>query len=207
MYLIALTGGIASGKSVVAAQLASHGAVVVDADLVAREVVEPGTPVLHRIREEFGNAVITPEGTLDRVALGAAIFPDPEKRELLNGIIHPAIRARVLELFAQAEAADPNAVVVYDVPLLVESPERSRDKFDLVVVVNTSQEERLRRLVELRGLSPEEAGHRLNSQASDTERLAIADVVIDANGSLEETLEQVDSLWERVVDAQVLGVK
>jgi dephospho-CoA kinase len=207
MYLIALTGGIASGKSVVAARLASHGAVIVDADVVAREVVEPGTPVLQRIREEFGDAVITPEGALDRAALGTTIFPDPEKRQLLNGIIHPAIRARVLELFEQAAAADPDAIVVYDVPLLAESPQRSRDQFDLVVVVNASKEARLRRLVELRGMSPEEAGHRLNSQASDTERLAIADVVIDANGSLDETLGQVDSLWERVVDAQVLGVK
>jgi dephospho-CoA kinase len=207
MYLIALTGGIASGKSVVAARLASHGAVIVDADRVAREVVEPGQPVLGRIRAEFGDAVLTPEGALDRAALGTLIFPDPDKRQRLNEIIHPAIRARVLELFAQAAAADPNAIVVYDVPLLVESPESSREKFDLIVVVNAAKDVRLARLVELRGLSPEEAGHRLNSQASDTERLAIADVVIDANGTLDETLGQVDSLWERVVDAQVLGVK
>jgi dephospho-CoA kinase len=207
MYLIALTGGIASGKSVVAAHLASHGAVVVDADQVAREVVEPGTPVLRCIREEFGDAVIAADGALDRAALGTTIFADPDKRQLLNGIIHPAIRARVRELFDQAAAANPNAIVVYDVPLLVESPERSRDQFDLVVVVNAATEVRLARLVELRGMSLEEAGHRLNSQASDTERLAIADVVIDANGSLGQTLGQVDSLWERVVDAQVLRVK
>lgn len=207
MYLIALTGGIASGKSVVAAHLAAHGAIVVDADQVAREVVEPGTPVLRRIREEFGEAVVTPEGALDRAALGATIFPDPDKRQLLNSIIHPAIRARVLESFADAAAANPDAIVVYDVPLLVESPENSREKFDLIVVVNAATDVRLKRLVELRGMSPEEAAHRLNSQASDTERLAIADVVIDANGSLEETLTQVDQLWERVVDAQVLGVK
>jgi len=207
MYLIALTGGIASGKSVVAARLASHGAVVVDADVVAREVVEPGSPVLQSIRAEFGDSVFASNGTLDRAALGATIFPDAEKRQALNNIIHPAIRARVLELFAEADAADPNAIVVYDVPLLVESAERTRDQFDLVVVVNAAKEVRLKRLVELRGMTAEEAGHRLNSQANDTERLAIADVVIDANGSLDETLGQVDTLWERVVDAQLPGVK
>ena len=207
MYLIALTGGIASGKSVVAARLASHGAVVVDADLVAREVVEPGTPVLQRIREEFGDSVFAPEGTLDRAALAATIFPDPDKRQLLNGIIHPAIRARVLELFAQAAAADPNAIVVYDVPLLVESPEQNRDQFDLVVVVDAAKEIRSRRLVELRGMSPQEAGHRLNSQATDAERLAIADLVIDANGSVEQTIHQVDELWARVVETSLPRLK
>jgi len=207
MYLIALTGGIASGKSLVASRLASHGAVVVDADRVAREVVEPGTEVLERIRLEFGDSVLTAEGVLDRAMLAATVFPDSEKRELLNSIIHPAIRARVLELFAEAALADPNAIIVYDVPLLVESPERTRDQFDVVVVVDAAKDIRLRRLVKLRGMSVQEAGHRLNSQATDSERLAIADLVIDANGSVEQTLEQVDALWARVVETALPRVK
>lgn len=207
MYLIALTGGIASGKSVVASRLASHGAVVVDADRVAREVVEPGTEVLERIRHEFGDSVLTAEGALDRAALAATVFPDAEKRELLNSIIHPAIRSRVAESFARASGADPNAIVVYDVPLFAESPEGSRGTFDLVVVVDAAKDIRLRRLVELRGMSAEEAGHRLDSQATDAERLAIADLVIDANGSVEQTLDQVDALWRRVVETSLSRVK
>src|SRR3982751_3304409 len=115
MYLIGLTGGIASGKSVVAERLASHGAVVVDADVLARRVVEPGTPGLARIAEEFGPSVIAPDGTLDRAALGAIVFTDPEKREALNAITHPEIMKLGNELFAAAAAADPHAVGVYDV--------------------------------------------------------------------------------------------
>ncbi|WP_394771068.1 dephospho-CoA kinase [Lacisediminihabitans sp.] len=197
MYLIGLTGGIASGKTVVARRLAEHGAVHVDADVLARQVVEPGTPGLAAIAERFGPSVVAPDGSLDRAALGAIIFADPEARVALNAITHPAIKELSQRLFAQAASRDPNAVVVYDVPLLVEA---SRDKdyhaFDLIVVVNASTETRTRRLVELRGLSREEAVHRLNSQSTDTERLAIADVVIDSNGTLEETLQQADALWE-----------
>jgi len=195
MYLIGLTGGIASGKSVVGKRLAELGAVHVDADVVAREVVEPGTPGLAAIAQEFGRAVISDDGTLNRAALGAIIFSDPEKRAALNAITHPAVWARARELFAKAEVADPAAVVVYDVPLLVEASADRPMHFDLVVVVHADLETRIRRLVELRGMSREEAVHRLNSQASDTERLAIADVVIDSNGTLEHTLEQADELW------------
>jgi len=207
MYLIALTGGIASGKSLVAGRLASHGAVIVDADQVAREVVEPGSEVLARIRTEFGDSVLTADGALDRAALAATVFPDAEKRERLNSIIHPAIRSRVAELFARASAADPSAIVVYDVPLFAETPEGSRGTFDLVVVVDAAKDIRLRRLVELRGMSAQEAGHRLNSQATDAERLAIADLVIDAHGSVEQTLHQVDELWARVVEKALPRVK
>ena len=196
MQLIGLTGGIASGKSVVAARLAEHGAVVVDADRIAREVVEPGSPALARIAEEFGDEVIASDGSLDRAALGALIFESPEKRAALNAITHPAVGIRSKELFAAAAAANPDAIVVYDVPLLVEAGRT--DEFDLIVVVNASTETRLNRMVELRGMTRDEAMHRLNSQATNTERLAIADVVIDSNGTLEQTLEQADALWEKL---------
>ena len=196
MYLIALTGGIASGKSVVSGRLASHGAVVVDADILARRVVEPGTPGLARIADEFGPGVITPEGALDRAALGAIIFSDAEKRTALNAITHPEIQRLGDELFRAASAGDPHAVGVYDVPLLVEAVHDRPRRYDLVVVVHADVETRIRRMVDLRGMTREEATHRVNSQASDAERLAIADVVIDSSGTLEHTLEQADELWE-----------
>ncbi len=196
MQLIGLTGGIASGKSVVAARLAEHGAIVVDADRVAREVVEPGTPALARIAEEFGDGVIASDGSLDRAALGAVIFSSPEKRAALNAITHPAVGVRSQELFRAAAAADPDAIVVYDVPLLVDAGRV--DEFDMVVVVNASTETRIARMMELRGMTRDEAMHRINSQATNTERLAIADVVIDSNGTLEQTLEQADALWAKL---------
>ncbi len=199
MYLIGLTGGIASGKTVVAKHLAQRGAVHIDADQLARDVVEPGTPGLAAIAERFGPGVIAADGSLDRTALGAVIFADPGARLALNGITHPAIRALSSALFAQAEGRDPDAVVVYDVPLLVEgSKNPGFPTFDLVVVVNASADNRIDRLMTLRGLSREDAVHRLNSQATESERLAIADVVIDSNGTLEETVKQADMLWERI---------
>lgn len=203
MYLIGLTGGIASGKSVVAQRLAEHGAVHVDADVLAREVVEPGTEALTEIARHFGPGVIASDGSLDRAALGAIIFPDPEQRRALNSITHPAVWRRAKQLFDEAETANPHAVVVYDVPLLVEASADRPMRFDLIVVVNAATEERIRRLVELRGMTREEATHRLNSQASDTERLAIADIVIDSNGTLEETLHQADELWEMAAASAV----
>ncbi|HUG50718.1 MAG TPA: dephospho-CoA kinase [Terrimesophilobacter sp.] len=200
MYLIGLTGGIASGKSLVAERLAAHGAVHIDADQLARRVVEPGTPALARIAEEFGEAVIRPDGTLDRTAVGALIFRDAERREVLNSITHPAVKALARELIAEAAAHNPHAVVVYDVPLLVEAGVNGDNAFDLIVVVHASLETRIQRLIELRGLTRQEAMHRLNSQATDTERLAVADLVIDNDGDLADTLAQVDRLWERVSD-------
>ena len=205
MFLIGLTGGIASGKSTVAARLAEHGAVRVDADVIAREVVEPGTEGLAAIEREFGPSVLSADGTLNRPALGAIIFADGDRRAALNAITHPAVWRRAKELFAEAEAANENAVVVYDVPLLVEASGERPMRFDVVVVVNASTATRLDRLVELRGMTREEAQHRLNSQATDTERLAIADVVIDSNGTLDETLSQVDRLWAKLT-AQPGGV-
>ena len=194
MYLIGLTGGIASGKSLVSTRLAELGATIVDADVLAREVVEPGTPGLAAIAEHFGPDVLLADGSLNRPALGAIIFADPEQREKLNSITHPAVWRRARELFDEAAT---DAVVVYDVPLLVEGAKGRQLDFDLIVVVNASTATRLQRLMELRGMTREEAGHRLNSQASDTERLAVADVVIDNNGTIEQTLEQVDALWAK----------
>jgi len=196
MQLIGLTGGIASGKSAVASRLAERGAIVVDADALAREVVEPGSPALAQIAKKFGPKVIAADGSLNRAALGALIFPSPKKRAALNAITHPAVAARSHELFAAAAAADPDAIVIYDVPLLVDAGRA--DEFDMIVVVNASTATRVSRMIEHRGMTRDEALHRINSQATDTERLAIADVVIDANGTLEETLQQADALWEKL---------
>ena len=198
MYLIGLTGGIASGKTVVATRFAELGAVVVDADVLAREVVEPGTAGLAAIAREFGDSVIAADGTLDRAALGAIVFSDEGARLALNGITHPAVWRRARELFDQAEAHDPGAVVVYDVPLLAEAAADRPIRFDRVVVVHASAETRLARLVGQRGMNEADARRRLSAQATDAERLALADDVIDSDGTLEHTLEQVDALWSRV---------
>ncbi|PPG68962.1 dephospho-CoA kinase [Rathayibacter rathayi] len=196
MHLLALTGGIASGKSTVARRLAEHGAVVVDADVLARQVVEPGEPALAAIIERFGPAVIRSDGALDRAALGTIIFSDAVARADLNAITHPAVTLRSQRLFAEAAAADPDVVVVYDVPLLAEG--RGAREFDEVVVVHAPQRTRIERLVALRGMTEEQARARVSSQASDEERLALADVVIDSSGTLDETLARTDALWEHV---------
>lgn len=189
--LAALTGGIASGKSTVSRRLAELGAHVVDADVVAREVVEPGTPALAAIAEEFGGGVLTAEGALDRAALGAVVFADAERRRRLEAITHPAVKERSRSLFAAADG--PGEVVVYDVPLLAES--RGADGFEAVIVVEAPASVRLRRLEELRGMPRAEAERRIAAQATDEERRALADHVIDSSGSLERTLEQTDALF------------
>ncbi|BDZ37932.1 dephospho-CoA kinase [Microbacterium suwonense] len=196
MPLIALTGGIASGKSTIAARLAEHGAVVVDADRIVREVQEPGSPVLAEIAAVFGDELIAADGALDRAALGAMVFGDQERLAQLNAIVHPAVRRESGRRFAAAFASDPGAVVVYDVPLLVEA--RVDDPWDLIVVADAPAEVRERRLIELRGMSAEDARARIASQVPDAERRAIADVVIDTSGDLESTRTQTDALWERI---------
>ena len=205
MYLIGLTGGIASGKTVVARRLAEHGAIHIDADRLARQVVEPGTPALAEIAAEFGPGVIAADGSLDRAALGALVFGDPDALAKLNAITHPAVRKLTSALIAEAGEADPDAIVVYDVPLLVEAAVDKLHPFDLIVVVQASVDTRIDRLVRLRGFDRDEAMHRLNSQATDTDRLAIADVVIDSNGTLDETLAQADALYERARNAALAG--
>jgi dephospho-CoA kinase len=196
MPLVALTGGIASGKSTVAGRLAEHGAVVVDADAIVRDVQAPGSPVLEAIAAEFGGEVILADGSLDRRALGALVFGDPDRIARLNAIVHPAVRDESARRFAAALAADPAAVVVYDVPLLVEA--RADDPWDLIVVAHAPAPQRAERLVELRGLTPEEAAARIASQVPDEARLAIADVVIDTSGDLDATRAQADALWARL---------
>jgi dephospho-CoA kinase len=196
MPLIALTGGIASGKSTIAARLAEHGAVVVDADRIVRDVQAPGSPVLDRIASEFGADMIGLDGELNRAALGARVFGDAEALGRLNAIVHPAVKAESQRRFAAARDADPAAVVVYDVPLLVEA--RVDDPWDLIVVADAPAAEREERLVRERGLDRAEARKRIASQVSDEKRREIADVVIDTAGSLDDTLRQTDDLWRRL---------
>ena len=198
MYLIGLTGGIASGKTAVARRLAEHGAIHIDADQLARDVVEPGTDGLAAIVERFGEGVIRPDGSLDRAALGAIVFSDERARLDLNAITHPAVGRLGKLLMAQAQENDPHAIVVYDVPLLIEaSKQPDYYHFDLVVVVEADAETRIRRMVTLRGMTEDDARRRVLSQSTDAERRAIADLVIDSNGTIEETLRQADELWER----------
>lgn len=194
MPLVALTGGIASGKSTIARRLAEHGAVIVDADQLVREVQTPGSPVLAAIAEAFGERMLLPDGSLDRAALGGRVFGDEAAIAQLNAIVHPAVRAESARRFAEALAADPGSVVVYDVPLLVEA--RADDPWQLIIVAHAPADVRAERLVQLRGLTPDEAAARIASQVPDEARLRIADVVIDTTGSLDGTLRQVDALWE-----------
>lgn len=196
MPLIALTGGIASGKSTIARRLAEHGAVIVDADAIVREVQGPGMPVLDRIAAEFGDELILADGTLDRGALGARVFGDADALARLNEIVHPAVREESARRFAAAFASDAEAVVVYDVPLLVEA--RVDDPWDVIVVADSPAEIREQRLIELRGMSADEARARVASQVSDAARRAVADVVIDTSGPLADTLRQVDEVWPRI---------
>ena len=196
MLMIGLTGGIGSGKSTVAALLAAHGARVVDADRIAREVMEPGTPGLAAVAAEFGERVLTPAGALDRAALAALVFGDAAARARLDALVHPLVRARAAELVAAAPA---DAVVVQDVPLLVETGQTG--SFDLVLVVETDVESRVARLVD-RGLSAEDARARIASQATDEQRRAVADVVLRNDGDRAALATQVDRFWaERVAPA------
>jgi dephospho-CoA kinase len=193
---IGLTGGIGSGKSTVAALLAQHGARVVDADRIAREVVEPGTPGLAAVAAEFGDGVLTPEGALDRPALAGLVFGDPAARARLDAVVHPLVRARAAELVA---AAPGDAVVVQDVPLLVETGQAG--SFDLVLVVEADVDTRVARLVE-RGLAAEDARARIASQATDEQRRAVADVVLRNDGDRADLAAQVERFWvERVTPA------
>jgi dephospho-CoA kinase len=197
MPLVALTGGIASGKSTIARRLAAHGAVIVDADQIVRDVQQPGSPVLDAIAAEFGDEMVLADGSLDRAALGAAVFGDRDAVKRLNAIVHPAVRDESARQFAVA-LADPAAVVVYDVPLLAEA--RLGDPWELIIVAHAPAEVRRHRLIELRGMSEADADARLAAQVTDEARLSIADVVIDTTGSLEDTNRQVDELWDRLDD-------
>lgn len=191
MIRLGLTGGIGAGKSTVARELERLGAVVVDADAIAREVVAPGTPGLAAVAREFGDGVLTPEGALDRPALGRVVFADPAARVRLEEITHPLIAAETARRVAVLAAG---TVVVHDVPLIVERG--LADRYDLVAVVGADEDVRIERLVRDRGMSREDALARIRAQATDVERRAVADVWLDNSGSPEHLLEQVHRLWD-----------
>ena len=199
MLRIALTGGIASGKSTVAEELAARGAVLVDADVLAREAVEPGTPGLAAVVERFGPGVLAGD-RLDRPTLGRLVFDDADARRDLERIIHPRVRARAAEIEA---AAAPDTVVVHVIPLLVETGQAG--DFDLCVVVDLDPATQLRRLQERNGLSAEEAQARLDAQATREQRLAVADRVLDNNGSPNQLLRQVEKLWAELTSGASVG--
>lgn len=192
MLRVGLTGGIATGKTRVAEQLAKRGAVIIDADLLAREVVEPGTPGLAAVVDRFGPEVFDGD-RLDRAALGRIVFADPAARRDLERIIHPAVRRRAAELEA---AADPDAIVVHVIPLLVETGQQA--DFDVVVVVDAEPERQIERLGTRNGLSRAEAEARIAAQASRERRLACADLVVDNSGDEQHLPEQVDDLWREL---------
>ena len=194
MRIIGLTGGIGSGKTTVAERLRQKGAFIVDADKVAREVVEPGQPALAELAEAF-DGVITAEGVLDRAELARQAFATPEATQQLNNITHPRIRERTDELFATARE-EGREVVVYDMPLLIENGET--ESVDTVLVVDTPDEIRVRRLVDSRGLDEDDARRRINAQIDSEARLAAADVILDNSGDVESLIGQVDDFWEKV---------
>ena len=194
MLRAGLTGGIGSGKSEVSRRLAAHGAVIIDADLAAREVVAPGTPGLARVAEAFGSGVLGPDGALDRDRLGAIVFADPASRATLNSIVHPLVGRWMQDAErAAVVAAHGDLIVVHDVPLLAEN--RRAIDFDLVIVVDVPPELQLERLVSQRGMTPGQAQARIAAQASREQRLAVADLVIDNSGSLADLDRRVAAVW------------
>ena len=195
MVRVGLTGGIASGKSVVAAELAARGAIIIDADVLAREVVEPGTPALAAIIDRFGAQALS-DGRLDRARLAQIVFADPLARRDLERIVHPAVRARAAELERAAGAA---AVVVHVIPLLVETGQQ--EDFDLVVTVDVDHETQIKRLMARNGYTRDEAESRIAAQASREDRRIAADVVLDNTGSVTQLREQIDALWTELSSA------
>ncbi|MGP4008927.1 dephospho-CoA kinase [Streptomyces sp. 4N124] len=194
MLKVGLTGGIGAGKSEVSRLLVEQGAVLIDADRIAREVVAPGTPGLAAVVEAFGTEVFAADGSLDRPKLGSIVFADPDKLAVLNGIVHPLVGARSREL---ESAAAEDAVVVHDVPLLAENG--LAPLYDVVVVVDASPETQLDRLVRLRGMTEQDARARMAAQATREKRLEIADIVIDNDVPLEELQARVREVWADLV--------
>ena len=195
MVRVGLTGGIASGKSVVAAELAARGAIIIDADVLAREVVEPGTPALAAIIDRFGAQALS-DGRLDRARLAQIVFADPLARRDLERIVHPAVRARAAELERAAGAA---AVVVHVIPLLVETGQQ--EDFDLIVTVDVDHETQIKRLMARNGYTRAEAESRIAAQASRDDRTRNSDVVLHNTGSVTQLREQIDALWTELSSA------
>jgi dephospho-CoA kinase len=195
MVRVGLTGGIASGKSMVAAELAERGAIIIDADVLAREVVEPGTPALAAILDRFGMQVLK-DGQLDRSRLAEIVFADPIARRDLERIVHPAVRARAAEL---ERAAGDAAVVVHVIPLLVETGQH--EDFDFVITVDADHETQVQRLMVRNGFTRAEAESRIAAQASREDRTLAADVVLDNTGSMTQLKQQIDALWTELSSA------
>lgn len=196
MFIIGLTGGIGSGKSTVSARLAELGVSIVDADLIARQVVEPGQPALAELAEQFDD-VLNPDGTLNRAALAQQAFASAEATAQLNAITHPRIQAETARQFAAAEAAGAE-VLVYDMPLLIENGEAER--MDHVLVVDTEDELRVQRLVTYRGIDEADARRRIAAQVDRATRLAAADTVLDNNGTTAELVAQVDAFHKQLME-------
>lgn len=194
MFLVALTGGIAAGKSEVAKRLVALGAIEIDADLIAREVVAPGTEGLSKTVEHFGTNLILSDGSLDRKALGNIVFQDAQKRAQLEAILHPLIKARTKELLSQAN----REIIIYSVPLLLEA--KVDHDFDLIVTVEAGESIQKMRLIESRGMSEADASARLASQVSSDARKQAADVVIDSSGSIDSLQQQVEKLWTIILE-------
>jgi dephospho-CoA kinase len=190
---IGLTGGIACGKSTVAAMLVRRGAILIDADKIAREVVEPGSPVLDRVADRFGQAVLLSDGSLNRKKLGEIIFNDQKAREDLQNLLHPPIRTLMRERMRRFEQEEPKRLVVVDVPLLFES--KLEWMFSEIMLVYVPRQMQLQRLMQRDGLTPEQAESRLRAQMPIDEKKSLADIVIDNSGSLEETERQIDLFW------------
>jgi dephospho-CoA kinase len=194
VYLVGLTGGIAAGKTAVAARWVELGAIEIDADVLAREAVAVGTDGLSKVAETFGSSVILPDGSLDRAALAAVVFTDPKKREQLEAIVHPRVRQLAAE---RLSVLPPDSIVVYTVPLLVEADVTL--PFDKVVTVEAPEQVRIERLIETRGLSEAEARARIKNQASAAERANRSDVILNSNQSLQLLLKDAETLWKQIV--------
>lgn len=195
--IIGLTGGIASGKSTVGRMLVELGARLVDADAVAREIVRPGEPALEAIASLFGQAVIQPDGTLDRAALGNIVFKDPDSLAKLEAITHPAVRKRMWEQIHTYAEDDPDGLIIGDVPLLYET--KQVDSYEGILVVYVPSRLQVERLMNRNGMNEEEARRRVSLQLDIEEKRSRADWIIDNSGTTEETLEQVRALWDRLV--------
>lgn len=193
MFLIGLTGGIAAGKSTVAKRWVEHGAIEIDADQLARDVVAPGTQGLAEIEQTFGDSVLDHDGGLDRAKLGALVFQDEIKRLALNAIVHPLVKQRTREILA---ALPKDCIVIYNVPLLVEAG--VDHDFDFIVTVEAPEEEQISRLMKFRGLTNEEAVARIKSQAKPVERAAAADVILNSNQDIDLLLRDADNLWREI---------
>ncbi|MFM6977210.1 MAG: dephospho-CoA kinase [Micrococcales bacterium] len=193
MFLIGLTGGIAAGKSTVAKRWVEHGALEIDADAIAREVVEPGSDGLRQIVETFGENILNPDGSLNRAKLGELIFSDELKRLALNAIVHPLVKDRTKQILADLPS---NAIAIYNVPLLVEAG--VDHDFDFVVTVEAPEDEQVRRMVKHRGMTESEARARISAQAKPIERAAVADVILNSNQDINLLLRDADELWRSI---------